>query len=223
MRRKDKLEKALADPGLKPEKKIDLQFELARELFSLDPQKMKDLSEEAAESAFEMGYKKGMQEGKIFTAWSTWSDDIKHALKLFNEVHDWAENNNEKVLMGETKSSIGILLWSFGNYDRGLKYCNDSLKILRREGKWYNAVWVLTSLGNFYYDLEHYTESKSVFEEALELLEQHDETYDLSRCYNGIANNLLKLGNLDESLVYRKMALRLSKKVWRSDKTVALN
>jgi hypothetical protein len=81
MKRKDELEKTLAEPGLKPEKRIDIQFELARECFSLEPQKMKALSKKATESALEIGYEKGMQEGKIFTAWSTWSEDIKNTLK----------------------------------------------------------------------------------------------------------------------------------------------
>jgi len=127
------------------------------------------------------------EQGKYLEATRSYSD----AIKIFKE-------HEEHLFEASMLSSLGSINQKIGNYALALDYYHKSSKILQSIGANKRAELInIMNIGVIQFKKEKYTEAKSSFYKALELLQQEDDKVLRAGCYALLAKIHFKLDQLD--------------------------
>ncbi len=129
------------------------------------------------------------------------------ALKFYQE-----QQNKE----GEARilSALGSVYLEIGNYDLGLEYYQKSSIIYKEIKAVESAIAVVEmNIGLLQFRIKAYSEAKSSFEKALDLLQVDNNKFLTAGCYSLLAKIHLELNQLEEANVYAKKNLYLNKEL----------
>ncbi|MFQ3326820.1 MAG: tetratricopeptide (TPR) repeat protein, partial [Salibacteraceae bacterium] len=111
-------------------------------------------------------------------------------------------------------SALGSVYLEIGNYDLGLEYYQKSSIIYKEIKAVESAIAVVEmNIGLLQFRIKAYSEAKSSFEKALDLLQVDNNKFLTAGCYSLLAKIHLELNQLEEANVYAKKNLSLNKEL----------
>ncbi|HEY4876095.1 MAG TPA: ATP-binding protein [Puia sp.] len=135
------------------------------------------------------------------------------------KVYDSLQNALKKNQTDTDRVKTLVLLGYYSNGDSSALFCQEAIalaqknKFLRGEGNARNF------LGNFYWNINNYTEALEQYMQALKIGEQLGYKRGLTAVYGNIGNTYFSLGNFKKSLDYsfKSLAIAVDAKLPDSD------
>jgi len=202
-------------------KYIDVTLALARQIGFGEMYKAYGMVKEVFELANAKNYQKGIHHAKLSLSiyyYTQTPSDVKKAMEFALSAHEWAKDNDDKVLEGYAAQGLGMIYWSFGNYEKGLQLTLKTLELAREFDQKEGIAWTLNSLGNYYLEWKLYEESANCFNEAYEIFDSIGYIPGKSRALNGIANLKLEQGNIEDAYYLLQKSLELVEPKFENEK-----
>jgi serine phosphatase RsbU (regulator of sigma subunit) len=200
----------LGDVSLEPTERVDILNEIARQLAREDLEKAGQFADEAFELAQKHQYEKGLIYDRLNRgAFCFFQSEIETATSCFLETLDWGEKNHDKQMQADSRSFLGLIYWSFGDFTRGFEFVTNALALNREIREQDRQAWNLNTLGGFHYDLKDYEKSIEHFKKAYPLFRQEQDSGGQARALNGIGNNCHLMGFNEQALAYQKKSLKV--------------
>jgi len=204
------LEAKLRKANIDSTEKVDILHQLARNWVRKDLKKAKEFAKKASSLAQQLQYPKGLTYSRLNTGiFYFFQSEIEKATAYFLEVLDWFEKNGDKQGQADAKNFLGLIYWSFGEFERGFKLVSDSLALNRETQDTIRQALNLNNLGGYYYDSKNYQKSLEYFQKAYVLFKNNKDTGGMARALNGIGNNYGMLGNDKKALIYQEKSLKV--------------
>lgn len=136
--------------------------------------------------------------------------DYTNALQYYHKALELALELNDKVIISECNSEIGIVLKNQGKLDEALEYYEKAL-IVAEQGN--DSSWTascLVNIGNVYKEKEYLILSLEYYLKALKTLETLEHPRKIAVCYQNIGELYGKQKDYDKALSYIYKALELA-------------
>ena len=144
------------------------------------------------------------------------------ALKRFKEALEAGRELDEKNLVASVYSNLGILSREMGNMDKALEFSRKGAEIYRALGNTAEVIRNLGNIGGTWNAMEDFDKAREHFQKALTLARKEKlRNLEAIHTYN-VADNKMKLNDLNGALSMFKDSLKLSIKlndwqgVWQS-------
>jgi len=201
-----KLRKASTDST----ERVDILHQLARNWIRSDMKKAREHAKKASTLAQQLQYPKGLTYSRLNEGmFCFFQSEIEKATACFLEALDWFEKNGDKQGQADAKNFLGLIYWSFGEFERGFELVSDSLALNRETQDTNRQALNLNNLGGYFYDSKNYQKSLEYYRKAYELFEQNKDLGGMARALNGAGNNYGMLGNDKKALNYQKKSLKV--------------
>ncbi|EAY31066.1 tetratricopeptide repeat protein [Microscilla marina] len=196
------------DENQKVTRIIDLAFDI---LYQNKVPQANALLEEAALLATQIKFKDGLGRvrlGKAAIAYFTANYDDS-ALYSDQAIEIFQQTNN-KELLAETYTNLGMSHWSQGSYSKALDYVFKGIHLYQESGKSGRLAYALYMLGSFYLDLNDPDNAEKNFLASQKALEIGDP-YSVSnaRSWIGLANVAFQRDQYTQALECLDKALKL--------------
>ena len=189
--------------------KVDILNQLARVWSREDLQKAIEYAKKATTLAQELHYQKGLIYSRLNKGiFYFFQSETEKASICLLEVNEWFEKNGDKQGQADAKNFLGLIYWSYGDFERGFELVSDALALNEETLDTDRQAWNLNNLGGYYYDSKNYQRSLEYFTKAYELFKREQDTGGLARALNGIGNNYGMLGDDDKALIYQDKSFK---------------
>jgi serine phosphatase RsbU (regulator of sigma subunit) len=204
------LEAKLRKVNAASSEKVDILNQLAREWSREDLKKANEFAEKANALAQQLQYPKGLVYGRLNRGiFYFFQSKIEKASAYLFEVLDWCEKKGDKQGQADAKNFLGLIYWSFGNFERGFELVSDALVLNQENQDIGRQAWNLNTLGGYHYDFKNYQQSLEYFKKAYMLFKKEQDTGGQARALNGIGNNYGMLGDYKKALTYQNKSLKV--------------
>ncbi len=204
------LEAKLRKANIDSIEKVDILHQLARNWVRKDLKKAKEFAKKASSLAQQLQYPKGITYNRLNKGiFYFFQSEIEKATACFLEVLDWFEKNGDKQGQADAKNFLGLIYWSFGEFERGFELVSDSLTLNRETQDTNRQALNLNNLGGYFYDSKNNQKSLEYFQKAYVLFEKNKDLGGMARALNGIGNNYGMLGDDKKALTYQKKSLKV--------------
>jgi tetratricopeptide (TPR) repeat protein len=152
-----KLRKANADST----DKVDILHQLARIWSREDLKKANEFAKKANSLAQQLQYQKGLVYSRLNRGiFNFFQSEIEKASVYFLDVLDWCEKNGDKRGQADAKNFLGLIYWSFGDFERGFELVSDALALNQETQDTDRQAWNLNTLGGYHYDSKKYQRTR---------------------------------------------------------------
>lgn len=218
---KDKLEELEAKlRGLDPDKtdpreRVDLLLNLAEEHFSGDdPQRLKELTDEALELAHRLNYSKGQAYGLWYESLSCcFIAEHEKGLQRVDESRAKLEEMGDDVGVAKAIMLKANILRSVGSFDQALPGLYEALDFFQRAGDRYWVANCHYSLGLLYQEISDFKQAFEQHEKCFEVMNGLPQRWLEARALNGVGRALNMLERHQEALDYHHRSLALFREI----------
>ena len=136
-----------------------------------------------------------------------------------------AEQNSPNPRLGNLSNELnnaGFCYWQTGQYDKAIKYYEESLAITKKLGNEDQIAIRLNNIGNVYDSWGQYDEAIKNYEEALAIAKKLGQEDRVALRLNNIGQVYFSWGQYDKALKYYEEALAIDRKLDKED-LVAIN
>ena len=180
-----------------------------------NPIKIIDQSNQILKSSKNISYKKGELNAKLNIAVCKFllsEHDDKIIVEL-NEIIDYFEKNEHKLEYANALTLFGNVYHSYGNYEKGLKFCKKAQQILIELESNTDLADNYSVCGLIYLDLSDFESAINNFESALDLRTEAGNKPAMASSINFIARTNFLLSRYEKSLEYYFKALSLRQEI----------
>ena len=202
------LEAELTRQEAETEARVDLLNELAWELWTTDRSRASELTQESIRLAKQLAYPRGIAFSRLNRGMMEWSNDIEGSVTYILNALEWFEAHGEKEGEANARGILGILYWSFGDYQRGFELANQATNLYQAIGDQDGMAWADNILGGFYYDRKDYRRSLTHYEAGYRLFKKIGDPLGEGRALIGIGNAYHFMGDYDQALDYQQQSLK---------------
>lgn len=202
------LEAELTRQEAESEARVDVLNDLAWELWTTDRPRAAELTLESIRLAKQLAYPRGIAFSRLNRGMMEWGNDIEGSVTYLLNALEWFETNGEKEGEANAKGILGILYWSFGDYQRGFELANQAANLYQAIGEQEGMAWADNILGGFYYDRKDYQRSLTHYEAGYRLFKKIGDPLGEGRALNGIGNAYHFMGDYDKALDYQQQSLK---------------
>lgn len=202
------LEAELARQEAESEARVDLLNELAWELWTTDRPRASELTLESIRLAKQLAYPRGIAFSRLNRGMMEWSNDIEGSVTYILNALEWFEANREKEGEANARGILGIIYWSFGDYQRGFELANQAANLYQAIGNRDGMAWADNILGGFYYDRKDYRRSLTHYQAGYRLFKKIGDPLGEGRALNGIGNAYHFMDDYEKALDYQQQSLK---------------
>lgn len=195
------------------EEKVDILNELAWELWTADTPRAIEFTLAGLELAQTLQYEKGLAYARLNEGVIYWQTDVDKAIPNFLDALQWFEKAGDKTGEANTLGLMGIIYWSFGDFERGFDLAIKGLELFKEVQDLTGEGWAYNTLGGFHYDLKDYSQTLSYFQCGLEIFKKIKNRVGQARALNGIGNAYHFMGEYDKALEYQRKSLRILRQI----------
>jgi signal transduction histidine kinase len=191
------------------EKRYDLIFQVAYELFEIDNKQAVDYSEQAYKLALELGdslriVKSGRLSGQLLRRVGR----ADEAIDRFIQILTVAERNGIRDELKRILNALAVAYLNRAMYDKALDYNFKSLAIREQEGDKREISIALTNIGTVYYKINDYEQSLEFNNRALRALEESGSNFAKDRILINISLCYLSLKDYERAKEFVSRAFK---------------
>jgi two-component system, NtrC family, sensor kinase len=185
------------------EEKVDLLLDYVEAVAFRSMNSAFEMCTKAMNLAEKLDYDAGVARSKLnhgIYYFAKSPSNIEKAMQYSLDALEWYENDNNILGTSFAQYTLGMIHWSMGNYETGLKYVYTALEAAEKYEVDDSLGWIYNSLGNFSIDMKNYDEALSYYEKSYDLFAKEKDYSGEGRSLNGIGNALFHLGDIDAAL-----------------------
>ncbi|RLD61975.1 MAG: hypothetical protein DRI95_13610, partial [Bacteroidetes bacterium] len=208
----DLLRKQLSEPHSEKEN-IDLLNTLASELKYINQEEALDYAKQALHQAIEIDYLKGIAYARLYLALNMFLlSKVEGILENLVEALDYLKTEPHEPGYAIALNYTGNVYESFGEYEKALNYCQQSLKIAKQYECSETIGDARSTIGIIYTRLADYKKAIDSFKQSLKIREDLKNNNAIASSLNWIARTYSLSEDYPKALEYYTKSIELRKK-----------
>ena len=195
-----------------PQERVNILNNLTWELRYSNTKAALEYNKQAYDLSKQISYQKGIAYSQLHTAICNFllskNDKI---LEILLDSVKYFESVNEEKGHVIALNFTGNVYESYGDYEKGLEYCQMALKIARNIGYKEGEGDTLSTIGLIYSRLSDYKDALEFYEKSLKIREELKNFKAVASSLNLIARTNSLLGNYSVALEYYNKSLKIRK------------
>jgi len=143
-----------------------------------------------------------------YQEWSRAASSLAKAEAMFREMAK--VNNSHKVNVGKTASLRGMICFQQGNWDKAIKFYEESLAIDKSLDDRQGMAAALVNLGSVYLNRGNWDEAIKFYKKSLEIQKSFDDRQGMAAALVNLGSVYLNRGNWDEAIKFYKESLAIA-------------
>jgi AraC-like DNA-binding protein len=210
----DSLYMMLGKSGIHDTTKVMISVEIVTNEYVVNPEKAKNLANQALGIAQKINYKAGIGYCYRALGLTSWGQGDYEGASVYGfKMLSIFEELNDKRGLARSYSLLGQVHHQWRNVKKANEYYQKALALNRELGNKTQMGYQLNSLGSLYLDAENLDSALLFYVQSLELRESINDEQGMSQSYNNIGLVHSRKGNYEEALVFFNKSLPLTKKL----------
>ncbi len=200
--------------GLEGQELVDKLNVLSFTIAQSDPNRAKQMANEAAEKSLELKYYFGAADAmhKLSVAYR-FQGYYNDALVYADSAFGYLEGNEAASLRAAIHSNKGVCYRYKGEYEEALKSYQKAIELHKEVNQNTDVATVLNNVGVMFMYMEDYDKALSYYDEALEIQKEENNRKEIANIYNNYAIVYANQGVLDSALVYFEKSYEIEKEL----------
>ncbi|MCZ4410082.1 sensor histidine kinase [Cryomorphaceae bacterium 1068] len=200
--------------GLKNQALVDKLNELSFTIAQSDPNRAKEMAEEAAEKSVELKYAYGSADAmhKLSVAYR-FQGYYNEALLYADSALGYLDGTEAVSLKAAIHSNKGVCYRYKGEYEEALKSYQKAIDLHKEANQNTDVGTVLNNVGVMFMYMEDYDKALSYYDEALDIQTEENNRKEIANIYNNYAIVYANQGVLDSALTYFERSYGIEKEL----------
>lgn len=188
--------------------RVDIMIQLCHAEHTSNPEKNKELAEEALHISEKLKYTYGIGRAYKYISAYYWAkgDYEQAAAFAFKMLKVYEDSHNDNG-MADSYSMLGLVHTEWRTFVKAEEYYLKALAINQRTGRTRNIAYNYNDLGSLCYSFNKYDEAIKYYRAALAIRKQLNDAYAMTQSYITIASLWVATGSYDSALTYFNKAL----------------
>ena len=129
-------------------------------------------------------------------------DQYNEAVEMYNKSYDYAEKDNDSIIMGLAINRIAWTFYEKGELYTSLEYYQRNLDLSIPINRQMSVTNIYGNIGNIYRDWHDYEKALEFYDKSIDLSEEIGDKYNLSWIYSDIAKMYAETGDFEKAYNY---------------------